>query len=91
MPQLIDDAIREQTDLLTAELQRIAIRVDLLLEDSLAAGSGQTMALGEASQGVHRALLALSLQRLSAEMVVDVREWVPPLGPLDPGGSLTSP
>ena len=75
MPEVIEDTIREQTNLLTAELQRIAVQFDQLWQDSLAVGSRHTIALGEASQGVHRALLALSLQRLSVETVVGVREW----------------
>jgi hypothetical protein len=75
MPQVIEDTIREQTNLLLAQLQRIAVQLDQLWQASLAAGSRHAIALDEASQGVHRALLALTLQRLSAEMVVDVREW----------------
>jgi hypothetical protein len=75
MPQAIENTIREQTNLLAAELQRIAVVLDQLWQDSLAAGSRHAIALDEASQGLHRALLALTLQRLSAETVVDVREW----------------
>jgi hypothetical protein len=59
--------------LLTAGLQRIAVQLDQLWQDGLAAGSRDAIALDEASQCVHRALLALSLQGLSAEAVVDVR------------------
>lgn len=73
MPQVIEDSLRERTNMITAELQRVAVKLDGLWHDSLAAGSGQTIDLGEANQAVHRALLALSLQRLSAETVVDVK------------------
>ena len=75
MPQVIEDPIREQTNSLTAELQRMAVQLDQLWQDSLAAGSRHAIALGEASQGVHRALLALSLQHASTASVVYVTEW----------------
>ena len=75
MPEVIQDTILERTNLVAAELLRITVQLDQLWQDSLVAGSRHAIALDEASQGVHRALLALTLQRLSAEMVVDVREW----------------
>lgn len=74
MPEVIEDTIREQTNLLTTELQRIAVLLDQLWQASLVAGSRHAIALDEASQDVHRALLALSLQLLSVETVIDVRE-----------------
>jgi hypothetical protein len=75
MPEAIEDGIGEQTNLLAAELQRITLLLDQLLQDSLAAGSRHAIALDEASQGVHRALLALSLQHASTASVVYVTEW----------------
>jgi len=72
MPEAIENTIREQTNLLIAELQRIAVELDQLWQGSLAAGSRHAIALDEASQGLHRALLALSLQGLSGETVIDV-------------------
>ena len=73
MDQVSDNGIRERTSVITLELQRLAVQIDGLWQDSLTAGSGQAMALGEANQAVHRALLALSLQfaSTSAGFVTD--------------------
>jgi hypothetical protein len=67
MPQVTDITVREQTRLLTTELGRMAVKLDRQWWEGLAAGPTEAMALGEASQGVHRALLVLrSLQAPTA-------------------------
>ena len=45
MPQVIEDTVLEQTNLLTAELEWIAVQLDQLWQDSLAAGSSHAMGL----------------------------------------------
>ena len=71
---LIEDSLRERARMVTAELQRVADQIDGLWHESLAAGSGQAIALGEANQSVHRALLALNMQHASTS-VLYVTEW----------------
>jgi hypothetical protein len=58
-PEVIDITIGDQTTLLTKELEKMAVKLDRLWWESLAAGSREAIALGEASQDVHRALLVL--------------------------------
>jgi len=75
MSHVIEDTIQNRTNVVAADLRRIALKLDELCRDSLAAGSRQVISLGEASQDVHRALLALDLERVSTPSVPYVKEW----------------
>ena len=64
MAYVVDDGLEERTGYVIAELGRVVAMIDELWRDALVAGpSDSEIALGEASQAVHRALIALSSQR----------------------------
>ncbi len=74
MAYVVDDGPEERTGYVIAQLGRVVAMIDALWRDALVAGrSDSEIPLGEASQAVHRALIALSLQR-----AVERRQGLPP-------------
>jgi hypothetical protein len=64
MAYVVDDGPEERTAYVIAELGKVVAMIDQLWRDALVVGpSDSEMALGEASQAVHRALIVLSSQR----------------------------
>ena len=64
MAYVVDGGPEERTVYVVAELRNVAAMIDKLWRDVLEAGPGDTeIPLCEASQAVHRALVALSSQR----------------------------
>ena len=78
MVYVVDDGPKERTAAVIAELRKVAAMIDELWRDALEAGPGDTeIPLGEASQAVHRALIALRSQR-AAQIEAEIRfsvEW----------------
>lgn len=78
MVYVVDGGSEEQTASVIAELQKVAAMIDELWRDALEAGPSDTeIPLGEASQAVHRALIALRSQR-TAQIEDQIRftvEW----------------
>ena len=74
MAYVVDDGPEERTVYVMAELGKVVAMIDELWRDALVAGpSDSEIALGEASQAVHRALISLRSQRAGER-----RQGVPP-------------
>jgi hypothetical protein len=74
MAYVVDDGPEERTAYVIAELRKVAAMIDELRRDALKAARSDTeIPLGEASQAVYRALIALSLQRAAER-----RQGLPP-------------
>jgi hypothetical protein len=74
MAYVIDDGPEERTACVIGALRTVATMIDELWRDALEAGPSDTeIPLGEASQAVHRALVALSSQRAAER-----RQGLPP-------------
>jgi hypothetical protein len=77
MACVVDDRVEERTSFVVAELQKVAVMIDEFWRDALQARLSDTeIPLCEASQAVHRAVIALSSLR-SAESTAETFavEW----------------
>ena len=74
MAYVVDNGPEERTAYVIAEVGKVVVMIDELWRDALVAGpSDSEIALGEASQAVHRALIALSALRAAER-----RKGLPP-------------
>ena len=75
---VLDDHLQDRTASVLAELRKAAFMIDELWRDTLESGVSETeIPMGEASQAVHRALIALSSHeaaKISAQRKFAV-EW----------------